>query len=76
MAVLSLPARHSVQVPGQNDAIAVFTRWLDTFGCLYWITRDLLSEAEPPVAVAAHPSWSYGEPSIARAPADGRNRPE
>ncbi|WP_445520353.1 lanthionine synthetase C family protein [Streptomyces sp. NEAU-174] len=67
LAVLSLAARHHVQVPGQQDAIEMFARWLDTYGCCYWTTRDQLSAAEPPEPESARPSWCYGQPGIARA---------
>ncbi|MFE5326211.1 lanthionine synthetase C family protein [Embleya sp. NPDC056575] len=66
LAVLSLAIRHRVHVPGQRDAIEVFARWLDKYGHCYWITRDQLAADGPPVAVAARPSWCYGEPGIAR----------
>jgi class I lanthipeptide synthase len=66
LAVLSLAARHGVRVPGQHDAIEVFVRWLDSYGCRYWITRDQLSDPEPPEPAPARPSWCYGELGIAR----------
>ncbi|MFE3197833.1 lanthionine synthetase C family protein [Embleya sp. NPDC059237] len=66
LAVLSLAARHGVQVTGQRDAIEVFARSLDKYGHCYWITRDQLSLDEPPAPDAARPSWCYGEPGIAR----------
>ncbi|WP_237536264.1 lanthionine synthetase C family protein [Streptomyces sp. SID3343] len=66
LAVLSLAARHGIHVPGQHDAIMVFTRWLDRYGQSYWITRDQLSADQPPAAQVARPSWCYGEPGIAR----------
>jgi hypothetical protein len=66
LAVLSLAIRHGVQVPGQHDAIEVFARWLDSYGCRYWITRDQLSAPEPPEPAPARPSWCYGELGIAR----------
>ncbi|WP_439681587.1 lanthionine synthetase C family protein [Embleya sp. MST-111070] len=65
LAVLSLAVRHGVQVPGQCDAIEVFARWLDRYGCRYWTIRDQLSAREPPEP--ARPSWCYGELGIARA---------
>ncbi|MFE3206353.1 lanthionine synthetase C family protein [Embleya sp. NPDC059237] len=67
LAVLALAARHGIQVPGQDDAIAVFARWLGRHGHRYWTTRDRLSADEPPPAAAARPSWCYGEPGIALA---------
>jgi hypothetical protein len=66
LAVLSLAARHDVQVPGGQDAIDVFARWLDTHGCCYWTTRDQLSSREPPEPAPARPSWCYGRVGIAR----------
>ncbi|GLX05723.1 lanthionine synthetase C family protein [Microbispora sp. NBRC 16548] len=66
LAVLSLAARRGVQVPGQHDAIEVFARWLDRYGCCYWITRDQLSDSEWPKRQVARPSWCYGEIGIAR----------
>lgn len=67
LAVLSLAVQNGVGVPGQLDAIAVYTRWLDTYGCRYWITRDQLSAPEPPEQAPARPSWCYGQIGIARA---------
>lgn len=64
LALLSLAVRHDVQVPGQHDAIDVFTRWLDTHGCCYWTTYDQLSF--PPAPAPARPSWCYGRIGIAR----------
>jgi hypothetical protein len=64
LAVLSLAVRHDVQVPGQRDAIDVFARWLDTYGCCYWTTHDQLSF--PPQPAPARPSWCYGRIGIAR----------
>lgn len=66
LAVLSLAVRHGFQVPGQHEAIEVFARWLDTYGCRYWITRDQLSASEPPEPAPARPSWCYGRFGIAR----------
>ncbi|OPG14179.1 lanthionine synthetase C family protein [Microbispora sp. GKU 823] len=66
LAVLSLAARRGVQVSGQHDAIEVFTRWLDRYGCCYWITRDQLSDSERPKRQVARPSWCYGELGTAR----------
>lgn len=66
LAVLSLAVRHGVQVPGQYDAIAVFARWLDKYGCCYWITRDQMSGPQPPETAPARPSWCYGQLGIAR----------
>jgi hypothetical protein len=66
LAVLSIAVRHDVQVPGQQDAIEVFARWLDTYGCCYWITHDQLSAPHPPEPEPARPSWCYGEIGIAR----------
>lgn len=43
LAVLSLAVRHDVQVPGQRDAVDVFARWLDTYGCCYWTTHELFA---------------------------------
>lgn len=63
LALLSLAVRHDVQVPGQHDAIDVFARWLDTYGC-YWTTRGQLSF--PPEPAPARPSWCYGRVGIAR----------
>ncbi|MER5572385.1 lanthionine synthetase C family protein [Streptomyces massasporeus] len=64
LAVLSLAVRHDVQVPGQRDAIDVFARWLDTYGCRYWTTHGQLSF--PPRPAPARPSWCYGRIGIAR----------
>lgn len=66
LAVLSLAVRHGVQVPGQLDAIGVFTRWLDRYGCRYWITRHHLFDPGPPEPLPARPSWCYGQLGIAR----------
>lgn len=66
LALLALAARHGVQVPGQHDAIDAFARWLDRYGCRYWITRDELSAPEPPEPQLARPSWCYGQLGIAR----------
>ncbi|GGZ93138.1 lanthionine synthetase C family protein [Streptomyces bluensis] len=66
LAALSLAVRHDVQVPGQHDAIEVFARWLDTYGCWYWTTHDQLSAPEPPEPAPARPSWCYGQIGIAR----------
>ncbi|AZS72458.1 lanthionine synthetase [Streptomyces lydicus] len=66
LAALSLAVRHGVQVPGQHEAIEVFARWLDTYGCRYWITRDQMSAPEPPEPGPARPSWCYGQFGIAR----------
>ncbi|SHG80584.1 Lanthionine synthetase C-like protein [Streptoalloteichus hindustanus] len=67
LAVLSLAARRGVQVPGQHDAIEVFSHWLDRYGCRYWITRDQMSAPEPPKPAPARPSWCYGQLGVARA---------
>ncbi|WP_432095970.1 lanthionine synthetase C family protein [Streptomyces sp. bgisy100] len=67
LTVLSLAARHDVQVPGQRDAIEVFARWLDRFEGGYWTTHAQLNAAEPPEAEPARQSWCYGRPGIARA---------
>ncbi|MBB5157577.1 hypothetical protein BJ970_005111 [Saccharopolyspora phatthalungensis] len=67
LALLSLAARHGIQVAGQTDAIAEFTRWLQQYGGCYWITRDQLSSTAPPGAVPGRPSWCYGDIGIARA---------
>lgn len=67
LAVLSLAARHGVQVPGQRDAIEVFARWLDRYGCRYWVTLSELATADPPEPLPARPSWCYGQLGIARA---------
>ncbi|RKN47224.1 lanthionine synthetase C family protein [Streptomyces hoynatensis] len=67
LALLSLAVRHGARVPGQGDAIGVFSRWLDRYGCRYWITRDQLAAPEPPEPAPARPSWCYGELGIARA---------
>ncbi|WP_435244720.1 lanthionine synthetase LanC family protein [Streptomyces sioyaensis] len=67
LTVLSLAARHDVQVPGQREAIEVFARWLDTFGGCYWTTRAQLEAAELPEPEPARQSWCYGQPGIARA---------
>ncbi|WP_433542040.1 lanthionine synthetase C family protein (plasmid) [Streptosporangium sandarakinum] len=66
LAVLSLATRYGVQAPGQRDAIEVFTRWLDRYGCCYWVTHDQLCDPEPPTRQVARPSWCYGEIGIAR----------
>lgn len=66
LAVLSLAVRHNIQVPGQHDAIEVFARWLDRYGCCYWTTHDQLSAHEPPEPEPARPSWCYGRLGIAR----------
>ncbi|WP_405088646.1 lanthionine synthetase C family protein [Microbispora sp. NBC_01389] len=66
LALLSLAARRGVQVPGQHDAVEVVARWLDRYGCCYWVTRDQLSNPEPPKRQVARPSWCYGELGIAR----------
>ncbi|MFE2424603.1 lanthionine synthetase C family protein [Streptomyces hokutonensis] len=66
LATVSLAARRGVQVPGQIDAIEVFARWLDTYGCCYWTTRDQLTAPEPPAPEPARPSWCYGQVGIAR----------
>ncbi|GAA3695233.1 hypothetical protein GCM10022224_071020 [Nonomuraea antimicrobica] len=67
LALLSLAARHGVQVPGQRDAIEVFARWLDRYGCRNWITLGELTTADPPEPMPARPSWCYGQLGIARA---------
>ncbi|WP_436761597.1 lanthionine synthetase C family protein [Streptosporangium sp. V21-05] len=67
LAILSLAARHGVQVPGQRDAIEVFARWLDRYGCRYWITLGELTTADPPEPLPSRPSWCYGQLGIARA---------
>lgn len=67
LALLSLAVRNGALVPGQSDASEVFARWLDRYGCRYWITLDQLSAPEPLEPVPARPSWCYGEPGIARA---------
>ncbi|MCP2257227.1 Lanthionine synthetase C-like protein [Streptoalloteichus tenebrarius] len=67
LAVLSLAARRGIWVPGHHDAIDVFARWLDRYGCHYWITRAELFAPEPPTPVPARPSWCYGQLGIARA---------
>ncbi|GAA2302067.1 hypothetical protein GCM10010149_59230 [Nonomuraea roseoviolacea subsp. roseoviolacea] len=67
LAVLSLAARHGIQVPGQRDAIEVFARWLDRYGCRYWITLGELTTTELPPPLPARPSWCYGQLGIARA---------
>ena len=67
LALLSLAARHGIQIPGQTDAIAAFAHWLQRFGGCYWITRDQLSSTEPPEAASGRPSWCYGALGIARA---------
>jgi hypothetical protein len=66
LAVLSIAVQHDVQVPGQPDAIGVFARWLDTYGCRYWTTHDQLTAPEPPEPEPARPSWCYGQIGIAR----------
>ncbi|MFJ2113361.1 lanthionine synthetase C family protein [Streptomyces sp. NPDC087850] len=66
LAMVSLAVRHHLQVPGQHDAIGVFARWLDTYGCCYWTTRDQLSVLVPPEPEPARPSWCYGRIGIAR----------
>ncbi|MGH3939638.1 MAG: lanthionine synthetase C family protein [Pseudonocardiaceae bacterium] len=66
LGLLSLAARHGIQVGGQTDAIGAFARWLERFGGCYWITRDQLSSTEPPGAVSGRPSWCYGDLGIAR----------
>lgn len=66
LAALSIAVRHEVQAPGQQDAIEVFARWLDTYGCRYWITYGQLAAPELPEAEPARPSWCYGEIGIAR----------
>ncbi|MGV9812736.1 lanthionine synthetase C family protein [Streptomyces cellulosae] len=66
LTVLSLAARQDVQVPGQQDAIEVFARWLDRYGCCYWITYAQLSAPEAPEPEPARPSWCYGRIGIAR----------
>lgn len=53
-------------MPGQHDAVEVVARWLDRYGCCYWVTRDQLSNPEPPKRQVARPSWCYGELGIAR----------
>ena len=67
LAVASLAVRRDVQVPGQLEAIEVFTSWLHTYGCRYWITYDQLSDSQPPEPEPARPSWCYGRIGIARA---------
>ncbi|MBG0818953.1 lanthionine synthetase LanC family protein [Planomonospora sp. ID82291] len=68
LALLSIAARHGIQVDGQTDAIEVFARWLDVFGAFYWITRDQLTQEPPPSsAPPGRPSWCYGALGIARA---------
>ncbi|WP_283135435.1 lanthionine synthetase C family protein [Rhizohabitans arisaemae] len=66
LAVLSLAARRDIRVPGQHDAIGVFSRWLDRYGSFYWVTGNQLFEAEPPRPAPARPSWCYGRLGIAR----------
>ncbi|MEC3993642.1 lanthionine synthetase LanC family protein [Actinacidiphila sp. DG2A-62] len=67
LALLSLAAQHDVTVPGQQDAIGAFARWLDVYGCRYWTTHGELSAAEKPEPEPSRPSWCYGEIGIARA---------
>ncbi|RKN11057.1 lanthionine synthetase C family protein [Streptomyces radicis] len=67
LAMLSLAVQHDVQVPGQHDAIEVFARWLDAYGCCYWITHHQLSAEATHVPEPARPSWCYGRIGIARA---------
>ncbi|WP_329137719.1 lanthionine synthetase C family protein [Streptomyces sp. NBC_01476] len=67
LAVLSIALRDDVQVPGQQDAIETFARWLDTYGGCYWTTHDQLSANGTPEPEPARPSWCYGEIGIARA---------
>ncbi|MFC4498506.1 MULTISPECIES: lanthionine synthetase C family protein [Streptomyces] len=66
LAAVSLAALRGVQVPGQHEAIEVFARWLDTYGCCYWTTHEQLSASEPPEPARARPSWCYGQLGIAR----------
>ncbi|QBI56127.1 lanthionine synthetase C family protein [Streptomonospora litoralis] len=67
LALLSLAARHGVQVPDQREAIAVFDHWLDTHGCNYWTSDDQLRAPGPPTPVPTRPSWCYGRAGTARA---------
>ena len=46
LALLSIAVRQGTQIPGQLDAIEVFTRWLDGNGGRYRTSRDQLSEPE------------------------------
>ncbi|MEV2279349.1 lanthionine synthetase C family protein [Nocardiopsis sp. NPDC049922] len=66
LALLSLAARHGVRVPGHQEAIEVFSRWLDTHACGYWTTHDQLDAPQPPDPAPTRPSWCYGRPGIAR----------
>ncbi|MEV4997026.1 lanthionine synthetase C family protein [Streptomyces niveus] len=67
LAVLSLAMRHDIRIPGQVEAISVFTVWLDWYGTHYWSTLADLDSARPPGAEPARQSWCYGLPGIARA---------
>lgn len=66
LALLSIAVRQGTQIPGQLDAIEVFTRWLDGNGGRYRTSRDQLSEPEQPDLAAARPSWCYGVLGVAR----------
>jgi lantibiotic biosynthesis protein len=59
LALLAIAARRGFQVDGQAGAIEVFTRWLDSYGSFYWITRRQLSARVLPPPRRARPSWCY-----------------
>jgi lantibiotic biosynthesis protein len=67
LALLSIATRRGIRVEGQVDAIKAFSRWLESFGSFYWITRQQLSAREPLHAPPARPSWCCGDLGIARA---------
>lgn len=67
LTVLSLAMRHGIRIPGQVEAIGIFTAWLDRYGANYWSTLADLDSAAPPDVEPARQSWCYGLPGIARA---------
>ncbi|MET8577285.1 lanthionine synthetase C family protein [Streptomyces sp. NPDC005012] len=67
LSVLSLAAQRDLLVPGHQEAIETFARWLDRYGGHYWTTLAQLDAVEPPGPELARPSWCYGTPGIARA---------
>lgn len=67
LALLSLASRHGIQLPHQQDTIAQFAHWLDTYGDHYWTTPTHRLTPAPPPAPPMRPSWCYGQAGIARA---------
>lgn len=75
LALLARTIRNGVIVPGQRDAIAHITGWLDTWrqqgpAGPWWpkyVTLPEVRAGRPERAVPGRPSWCYGTPGIARA---------